>query len=137
MANATGQVGRPSKYDPSFCAKVEELGALGYSVVEMAADIGVARNTLETEWPAQFPEFSEAFTHARQLSQAWWERIGRDNLLVPVGGGTFQASVWSRSMAARFPKDWREAKALTHEGPDGGPVKVENITRTIVDPKCA
>jgi hypothetical protein len=99
---------RPTKYDPAYCDQVIELGKLGMSVVEMAADIGVARNTLETEWPTANPEFSQAFTLAKQHSQAWWETMGRVNLVMAPQSGTFQASVWSRSMAARFPADWRE-----------------------------
>lgn len=99
---------RPSTYDPSFCDQVIELGKLGMSVVEMAAHIGVSRNTLETNWPEQHPEFLEALTHARECSQAWWESMGRVNLVMAPQSGNFQASVWSRSMAARFPNDWRE-----------------------------
>lgn len=99
---------RPSTYDPSFCDQVIELGKLGLSVVEMAAQIGVSRNTLETNWPEQHPEFLEALTHARECSQAWWESMGRVNLVMAPQSGNFQASVWSRSMAARFPNDWRE-----------------------------
>ncbi len=83
------------------------------SVVEMAADIGVARNTLETLWPEAHPEFMEAFAHARDLSQAWWERQGRENLLADK----FQAQLYSRSMSARFPKDWRE-KSLVGSDPE-------------------
>jgi hypothetical protein len=76
------------------------------SVVEMAAEIGVARSTLEEAWPAAHEEFSEAFARARELSQAWWERQGR----VGLTAERFNAQVYSRSMAARFPKDWRESK---------------------------
>ena len=115
--------GRPSSYKPEYCAQVIEMGQQGYSVVEMAAEIGVHRNTLETSWPEQRPEFLEAFTHARQCSQAWWERQGRANLVMPQGAGTFQASVWSRSMAARFPADWREKNETSHTGANGGPVE--------------
>jgi transposase len=100
------------------------MGAEGYSVVEMAAEIGVNRSTLEKEWPEANPEFSQAFTQSRQLSQAWWERQGRMNLLIPQGGGTFQASVWSRSMAARFPADWREKSVTELTGANGGPVQI-------------
>ena len=100
--------GRPTDYRPEYCERVIELGRLGMSVVEMAADIGVARNTLEQLWPAANPEFLQALTHARECSQAWWESMGRTNLIMPPQTGQFQASVWSRSMAARFPKDWRE-----------------------------
>lgn len=106
-------VGRPSLYREDYCAKVVELGSEGMSVVEMAAEIGVARNTLETEWPGKHPEFLEAFTRARELSQAWWERTGRENLLADK----FQAQLYSRSMSARFPKDWRE-KQLIGSDPD-------------------
>lgn len=118
---------RPSEYKQEYCEQVIELGREGMSVVEMAAEIGVHRETLEENWPAAYPEFSEAFTRARVLSQAWWEKQGRVNLLVPPGVGTFQGSVWSRSMAARFPKDWREQKGVELTGKDGGPV--ETITR--------
>lgn len=119
--------GRPSKYDPEYCERVIEMGAQGYSVVEMAAEIGVARNTLETEWPSQHEDFSQAFTQSRQLSQAWWEKQGRVNLVMPPGMGTFQASVWSRSMAARFPADWRENKGVEVTGANGGPVQVMTL----------
>ena len=119
--------GRPSKYRPGYCETVLELGAQGCSVVEMAAEIGVSRSTLETEWPAAHEEFSEAFAQARQLSQAWWEKQGRVNLVMAPGMGTFQATVWSRSMAARFPADWRENKGVEVTGAGGGPIKTESI----------
>jgi hypothetical protein len=111
--------GRPSTYKPEYCEAVIEMGRKGYSVVEMAAEIGVGRTTLERDWPSDHPEFSQAMTHARECSQAWWERIGRDNLIIPHMGGTFQASVWSRSMAARFPHDWRESSKVDHTSSDG------------------
>ncbi len=55
--------GRPTDYRPEYCERVIELGRLGMSVVEMAADIGVARNTLEQLWPAANPEFLQALHH--------------------------------------------------------------------------
>lgn len=100
--------GRPSSYDPAYCERVRELGDTGASVVEMAVEIGCSRNTLETEWPARYPEFLEALGDARARSQVWWERKGRENLATQG----FQSSMWSRSMAARFPHDWRESKTV-------------------------
>lgn len=117
--------GRPTDYRPEYCEFVVELGKQGYSVVEMAAEIGVHRNTLETLWPAANPEFMEALTHARECSQAWWERQGRVNLVMTPGMGTFQASAWSRSMSARFPRDWREKTETALTGADGGPVETK------------
>lgn len=106
-------MGRPTLYDPAYCERVIELGNAGYSVVEMAAEIGVSRNTLETTWTAAHPAFLEAMGEARDRSQAWWEKQGRENLTADK----FQASLYSRSMAARFPKDWRE-KQLVGSDPD-------------------
>lgn len=104
--------GRPSKYDPAYCETVIELGKAGCSVIEMACRIGVARSTLEGAWPEAHPEFSEALTRAREESQAWWEAKGREGLTADK----FNASVWSRSMAARFPHDWREVQGRELSG---------------------
>lgn len=125
--------GRPSLYDPEYCEAVINMGKQGYSVVEMATELGVARSTLEEAWPKAHPEFSEAFTHARECSQAWWERTGRVGMIA----NTINASIWSRSMAARFPRDWREVKGTELTGKDGGPIEqtVKEVRRTIVDPQ--
>lgn len=117
-----GPGGRPSLYRPEYCERVLEFGREGMSVVEMAAEIGVARSTLEEAWPAAHEEFSEAFARARELSQAWWERQGR----VGLTAERFNAQVYSRSMAARFPKDWRESKEQRVTGADGGAVQIES-----------
>ena len=37
----------------------------------------------------------------------------------------FNAAIWSRSMAARFPADWRESKEAKIVGADGGPVQIQ------------
>ncbi len=109
------EIGRPSLYRPEYCQKVLELGSVGMSVVEMAAEIGVSRNTMETLWPAAHPEFLEALGEARDRSQAWWENQGRLNL----AADKFQTALYNRSMAARFPRDWRENKAIDHTSSDG------------------
>lgn len=128
--------GRPTDYKPEYCELIIELGRKGMSVVEMASEIGVARNTIETLWTAKHPEFQEAFTQAREASQSWWESMGRTNLIMPPQSGTFQASVWSRSMAARFPNDWREKSETALTGPNGKPLEITQITRKVVDPKA-
>ena len=71
----------------------------------------------------------EAFAHARELSQAWWERQGRMGLMADK----FNAQLYSRSMSARFPKDWRETKEQRLAGHDGGAVKTEVETSLAPD----
>ena len=100
--------GRPSKYDPSFCEKVEELGALGKSRIWIATELGVIDETLR-EWAKVHPEFSVSLTRAKQLEQRWWEDKGQDSLEASV----FNGGMWAKNMAARF-KEWRETQDINH-----------------------
>ena len=118
--------GRPTDYKPEYCDQVIEMGNIGMSVVEMAATLGIVKSTMTDLWPVAHPEFKVALTQARECAQSWWETMGRVNLIMPQGSGTFQAAVWSRSMAARFPADWREKSETTLQGADGGAIKTES-----------
>lgn len=114
--------GRPSSYDAAFCDAVIEYGKQGKSIAWMAAEIGVAKNTLDN-WAAEHEEFLTAFTRAKLLSQQWWEDAGQVGMI----GNNISAPIWSRSMAARFPDDWREVKGTELSGKDGAPM--ETVTR--------
>lgn len=115
--------GRPSKYNPAFCDDVIKHGKAGKSVTWIATELGVVKQTLH-DWMAAHPEFLDAMTHARQHAQRWWEDAGQVGMVTQG----FNASVWSRSMAARFPDDWREIKGTELTGKDGGPVETK-VTR--------
>ena len=111
--------GRPTDYKEEYCETVVELGALGKSKAQIAASLGVARNTLDN-WAEANPEFLRAITHARDLSMAWWEDKAQDGLEKPG----FNANLWSRSMAARFPDDYTEKRKNEQTGANGGPVVI-------------
>ncbi len=117
---------RPTEYTQEHCNTVIEAGKLGKSVAWMASELDVNKDTIY-EWAKVHPEFSDALTRAKAHAQRWWEDMGQVNMLMPQGSGTFNASVWSRSMAARFPEDWRENKGVELTGANGGPVQVERI----------
>lgn len=117
--------GQPTKYKAEYCERVVELAKVGASRVEIAFELDVCRNTLDN-WCKQYPEFLRAITRARIAEQAWWERKGREN----VTSAVFQAGMWSRSMAARFPKDWREVTRQENTGADKGPIEV-NVSGSI------
>lgn len=123
--------GRPTDYDPAFCDKVIELGQTGASVAEMAFECGVSKQTIY-DWSLKHEEFLDAFTRGRLASQVWWERKGRTGM--EKSAQEFQASIWSRSMAARFPEDWREVKGTELTGKDGGPVEVTKVEWNVIDP---
>jgi hypothetical protein len=109
--------GRPSLYNPAYCEKVVEWGREGMSLVEIACEIGVVRQTLY-DWEQAHPEFLDALTRARAECQAWWERQGRVNLATQG----FNASLWAKNMGCRFKGDWTEKTQTELSGPDGGPI---------------
>ncbi len=117
---------RPSEYKPEYCDKIIELGGTGASVAEMAFELGCVKQTL-FNWAGQHEEFLDAFTRAKLASQVWWERKGRAGM--EKSAQEFQSSVWSRSMAARFPDDWRETVRSEQTGKDGGPIETEAKTK--------
>ena len=101
------KTGRPSGYRVAYCERVIELGKEGYSKAEVASDLDVHYNTLHY-WMDHHPAFSEAMGRSQRESQSWWERQGRIHLVSKPEDSKINASLYSRSMAARFPNDWRE-----------------------------
>lgn len=109
---------RPTDYKPEYCETVLRLGREGKSVVQMACAVDVVRQTLH-DWCKVHPEFLDAFTRAKQLSQDWWETQAQCGLTADK----FNAQLWSRSMAARFPEDYQEKKGVELSGPGGADIK--------------
>jgi hypothetical protein len=125
--------GRPTKYLAEYCEKVVELGKLGKSLVQIASALDTTKQTL-INWCDQNPDFLAAMEKSRAHSQSYWETIGHDGMM----NKSIDASIWSRSMAARFPADWRESK---HQEVTGS-VKVDhaqtasNILETLASAKA-
>ena len=108
--------GRPTSYRQEFCAHVIEWGRLGKSRTWMAANLEVDRKTIDN-WASANPEFVHALSRAKALEQAYWEDLGHDGL----SADRFNSGVWSKSMAARFPDEWRDKQEVS--GPAGGPIQ--------------
>jgi hypothetical protein len=118
----TNPVGRPSTYDPSYCDKVRELGKLGKSFEQMSAQLNVSYRTL-CNWRDEHEEFFHALEDAHALSQSWWEEMAQAYMLEHKDGERLNASLWSRSMAARFPKNYSDRVKQEISGPNGSPLK--------------
>lgn len=72
--------GRPTLYKDEYCDLILDLTEnYGLSVYELAMRLKVNVDTLY-EWEKHHPEFSEAFTRARDNSLAWSFKVGRQNL---------------------------------------------------------
>jgi transposase len=125
-------VGRPSQYDPLYCERVIELGKLGKSVEQIAAQIGVGTKTMYN-WRDEHPEFLHAMDIAKELELDWWENIAQSMMVEDKDSAKLNSSIWSRSMAARFPKKYRESTKTEITGADGAPL-VTGINVTFVKP---
>jgi len=131
--------GQPTLYRPKYCQKIIDIMKEGASAVEFAAEIGVCKDTVY-EWANTIPEFSYAFTRARTLCQAWWEKQGRTNLsdtTVYMGDSTkFNDRLWNKNMACRFRDDWVEKKAVEVTTPlDGDKNLLEALLRVAEEKK--
>ena len=112
--------GRPTAYNPEFCEQIVEWGKLGKSRTWIATELNVHRDTLY-EWEQVHPEFSDAMARAKALEQRRREDAGQDGMRLQG----FGQSIWSRSMAARFPKEWREKTSLVGGDDGDSPIKQE------------
>jgi hypothetical protein len=63
-----------------------------------------------------------ALTEAKELEQAWWEDQADNYMVETKDGPRLNATIWSRSMAARFPKKYREQVKQEITGADGAPL---------------
>jgi transposase-like protein len=114
-------VGRPSLYKQEYCERVVELGTIGKSIEQIAADIGVSTRVL-FDWRDKHEEFLRALEYAKELEQTWWEDQAQAYMVETHLGPKLNASLWSRSMAARFPKKYRESVKQEITGADGAPL---------------
>lgn len=119
MAENNRGRGRPSEYKPEYCKVVIECGKVGKSRISMAIACGASSKETLVDWAKKNPDFSAALDMATQLSQEWWEEMGRVHLVEEHQGSKVNAGLYSRSMAARFPQDWREKSETTLSNPDG------------------
>ena len=122
--------GQPTKYDPGHCEQVIAWGKEGKSLEWMCAELGVVYNTLTANWPKANPEFGDALELSQLLALKWWEDKGQDGL----SSRDFNANVYARSMAARFPKKWRETKGHELTGKDGAPLALPDISNPTSKP---
>ena len=135
MTETKRPVGRPSTYDPAYCEQVIELGKLGKSIEQIAAYLGVGTKTIYN-WKDEHPEFLHALDISKDFEQAWWEDQAHAYMVETKEGPKLNASLWSRSMAARFPKKYREQTKTEITGADGAPL-LAGIQVTFVKPNDA
>ena len=126
-------VGRPSLYDPALCGQIIELGKLGKSTEQIASHLGFSLRVFY-KWRDEYEEFMQALEDAKQYEQYWWEEQAQAYLVENKDSDKINTSLWSRSMAARFPKKYRESTKTEITGADGAPL-ISGIQVTFVKPE--
>lgn len=121
--------GRPTKYRPEMCEEVVVYMAQGMSLCEVAAKLGIRRETL-WDWTRKNEDFSNSIKVGTDLSQAWWEDIARNNILQNTRNDgspiVFNTSLWFMNMKNRFKDEWKDK----HEVEQVSTIKIEHATKS-------
>jgi len=144
--------GRPSKFKPEFVEQAQKLAQLGATDREIADFFKVAESTLSL-WKIERPEFSEALKVGKgaaddRVEQSLYRRAlgySHDDTHFSAYEGVITATPYVKhhppdTTAAIFwlknrrKDEWRDIKAVEASGPNGGPIPVSRVERTIVRP---
>jgi len=116
--------GRPTKYKPEYCQKVEDLMYEGASIEEVAWTLRISKQTLY-DWKEAHPEFLDAIKTGVENSKGWWKFQGRSNLK----DKDFSSTLWYMNMKNRF--GWADKQDLTSKGE-----KIEGIVYLPAKDEC-
>lgn len=117
-------LGRPTKYDPALCEKIEPLGKLGKSRWQIASELGITPSNLRN-WEEVHEDFRAALELARLDALAYWEQLAEMHIIETPGAPRLNTGLWSRSMAARFPNEYRENSKVEVTGKNDGAIQID------------
>ncbi len=119
-------LGRPSKYDPAYCDQIVALGKEGLSRWQICSRLNIGLHNM-IAWEGAHDDFRQSLEQARLDSLAYWEDLAHDHIREAPGGIKLNTGLWSRSMAARFPEQYRENSTVEVTGKNDGPIEVDMI----------
>lgn len=119
-------LGRPSKYDPAYCDQVVALGKEGLSRWQICSRLDIGLHNM-IAWEGAHEDFRQSLEEARLHALSYWEDLAHDHIREAPGGVKLNTGLWSRSMAARFPEQYRENSKVEVTGKNDGPIEVDMI----------
>jgi hypothetical protein len=103
-----------SKYDPSMCKTIVDLGLQGASQKMIWSQLGISKTTADN-YKKKYPEFAEALDLALVHSQSYWESM----LLANLDNKSFNSRLCEIALRGQFGSDYRERMDIKQD------VKVE------------
>ena len=145
--------GRPTDYKEEYNELVYKFCLLGATDIQLSEFLGICESTLNN-WKNDYPEFLASIKKGKDIADAevgaaLFHRAtgyshpedkifndGGEPLVVPTikhyPPDPTSIIFWLKN---RQKDKWRDIKATEHTGAGGGPVQVQEVQRTIVDPK--
>lgn len=140
-------MGRPSKYKPEFAEQAKKLAVLGATDAQLADFFEVSVSTINL-WKIEHEEFSESLKLAKEeadkrVEHSLYQRAmgyEHDEVDIRVVAGELKTTpirkhyppdttaciFWLKN---RKPQEWRDKIETELSGPNGGPIKTEEVTR--------
>ncbi len=126
----TNPMGRPTKYNPDYCAQAVIMMADGYSTKAFAGSIGVSLSTVY-KWMEEHPEFSESIKAGQAAGAHWWEKTLRQ--VASTGDGNASAAIFG--VKNRSQEEWKDKHDHNLTSEDGT-MTPKIIERRVVDPSA-
>lgn len=105
LARIKRSIGRPPKYDPKkHPVEFVAAAAEGKCVAETCAEWLISRETVYA-WKKTHPEFSDAFSRAKELREAYWMKMGKAIAMGKVKGNN--GYVWW-NLAKQVIPEWTD-----------------------------
>ena len=106
--------GQPHKFKEEYCQVAIDMGAKGYSIRSIAAEIGHPHQTIYN-WMDQFPQFFDAIKKSQDLALKFVE--GQLCKLVSAGKTTnIDTTAVIFMLKTRFHKIYSDKKEIEHSG---------------------
>jgi hypothetical protein len=103
-----------------------ELAKEGASIVELSVALSISRDTFY-EISKRDTVFSDTIKKCKELSEAWWERSGRTNLM----NKEFNYTGWYMNMKNRF--NWKDRQDVTTNDKDLPQPILSGLSRTNIN----
>ena len=86
------------KYNDSYLKNIAKLYEQGQSDIEVSTALGICKKTF-AQWIKKHDEFAREVERGRELSEAWWRRLGRAGA---AGVQNVNSALWFGNMKNRF-----------------------------------